>query len=356
MQRRRFLAVAGTGATVGVAGCGDQGPAIGGDESDDEENESADNASDNETSDSAVASNETEETDANTDESGEESDGGDNETTGEDGAGEDENADDQSGNDGSEDDDGEGDDGETGSDETGDDENETDEGEGDQGDGDDGDEANGDEDEEETYTLAVTVTDATMEDVALEATVEVDGEVRSTTDGEVEYELPNGTYDVTAEPSSEAYQTGTETVAIDGDDAELRIGLVPTSADLAITTHSLREVEGVTDEGNGYVAQGTVANEGTADSEEVYVEVALYNGGGERVDEGLSSSFTVAAGDEHEFGFVAMHEYQSAYNSVDLERYDVRVLTFEGNHVLATAEVGNGGSSAFLSTVRTLLS
>lgn len=314
MRRRRVLSIAGAGVATGIAGCIGDGPTSDGDGDDTDEGDGLEDADGNGDDD---PDNRTEEP------------SDDDETDGDDGA---DGADDEESGDGGEESD-DGDDAETESDEdaAGDDEDESDANETDDGDESGNDEPDGDEDR---HSLTVTVVDSTTE-VPLEGIVEVDGDARETgSDGTVIYELESDSYEVTA--GSEVYQDSIVTVDLEGD-VLISIGLVPTEADLEILDSTLSR-ETVTDDEEGYVVRGTVANDGGADSEEVIVEVVLYDAEGTQIHERYSSPFEVGAESEREFEFVALYDYNSAFDDVDPDQYDVTVFSYVGHRRLTGIE------------------
>lgn len=318
MRRRRVLSIAGAGVATGIAGCLGDGPTSDGDGEDDtDEGDGLEDADGNGDDD---PDNRTEEP------------SDDDEADGEDGAdGATDEGEESDDGDGESDDGGDDAEAEPDGDEESDDEDESDANETDDGDesGDDG--TDGDEDR---HSLTVTVVDSTTE-VPLEGIVEVDGDARETgSDGTVTYELESDSYEVTA--GSEVYQDSIVTVDLEGD-VLISIGLVPTEADLEVPDATLSR-EAVTDDEEGYVVRGTVANDGGADSEEVIVEVVLYDAEGTQIHERYSSPFEVAAESEREFEFVAMYDYNSAFDDVDPDRYDVAVFSYVGHRRLSGIE------------------
>ncbi|WP_255168626.1 FxLYD domain-containing protein [Natrononativus amylolyticus] len=337
MQRRRVLSAAGTGLVLGVAGCLDGGPTSGEGDADDEtepDNESEfddepgddvaddaddvandDGADDAETDDSDDASDDEAENDGNGDDEG--TGDGDEPDASDDAASDDES--DDAASDDESDDTSDGEEADDGADDAGDDEG-----------ADDG----------ETYTLTVTIVDSTSE-VPLEGTVDVAGETRETdSDGQATFGLESGSYTVTA--SSEVYQDSIVDVDLEGDES-ITMALLPAEAELEITDHELSQ-ETVSGE-EAYVVRGTVANTGTVDSEDVVIEVVLYDADGTRLHERYSAPIEMPAETEQEFEFAAIYAYNSAFEDVDPDSYEVAVFSYVGHRRLAQVD----GRSSWLS-------
>lgn len=342
MQRRRVLSAAGTGIVMGVAGCLDGGPTSGEGETnetdsesdpngDEQDNDSTTDVGESDDGESDAGGDDSSGDESTDDSSGEDDTGGEAGDDGDAGDGETDDAGDGDGGD----DPGQGDDGEDEDSSQGDDE----ESEAGEGDGDAGDENGDDQEGAETHTLTVTVVDRTAE-VPLEGTVAIAGETRETgADGEVTYELPADSYTVTA--SSEVYQDSVITVDLQSDES-ISIGLVPAEAELDILDHELSR-ESVSGE-EAYVVRGTVANTGKVASEDVVIEIVLYDSEGRRLHERYSAPIEMPAESEQSFEFTAMYGYHSAFDDVDPDRYEVAVFSYVGHRRLARA---GSGSSRF---------
>lgn len=142
------------------------------------------------------------------------------------------------------------------------------------------------DDSDETYTLSVSTVDVETAG-AIPAEVTVDGETQSTsTDGADEvaaFELPNGTYRVSAVSDQETWDyVGSRGIAIDGADESVTVTLSPDYPELDHVEHGVDLVE-VDDGVEAFVASGRIENNTETPSPGFLVELELLDDNYEEV-------------------------------------------------------------------------